>query len=407
MIVAVISTYLSRRLILGCDLSVTAVESVLERNGLAHLRIAFKNDGISLPRVRYAVVFSSDHTVVAPRDYVVYTDETRMRRDGDLIVEVDPRNDIREYVSTHNVTIPPGTYSVSVIIDPEERIREDSELNNRLTDGTRFFYQGTAPEAAFAIDITYRGSGTLDDANPLKLFIGDNSISVENESGWARFVAAGEGRYYLPVDDVPNRDSDGSGYVLVVIHDAGNDMESLSFPEMGDIGAIYKEGATSLSYGVSNVANGTAIFPGRMYRIDFSPPTPPAADAYEVDDHKEIGTVIDYADLPVRQRHTLHDEGTGYRDEDWYQIALGAGDTLTVETFSAGGAWECDTAIDIADAQHYIRTANDKSGYDMYSKLTYVNDTGTDRVYYFQVKPWQKYVFGINRFADYIVEFRR
>jgi len=46
------------------------------------------------------------------------------------------------------------------------------------------------------------------------------------------------------------------------------------------------------------VASGTAVYPGRSYRIDFSPPMPPAADAYEVDDHKEIGTVIDYADLP-------------------------------------------------------------------------------------------------------------
>ena len=94
-------------------------------------------------------------------------------------------------------------------------------------------------------------------------------------------------------------------------------------------------------------------------------------------------------------------------DEDWFKMTLGAGDTLTVETYSAGGAWECDTAIDIADDENYIRTANDKSEFDLYSRLTYRNETGEDRLYYFQVKPYPKYLAGINRFADYIVEFRR
>jgi hypothetical protein len=151
----------------------------------------------------------------------------------------------------------------------------------------------------------------------------------------------------------------------------------------------------------------TRIYPGGSYDIDFSPPAPPKADAYEVDDYREIGTVIDYAALPVRQHHTFHDEGTGDTDEDWFRITLRARATLTVETYSAGGEWECDTAIDISDAKHYIRTANDKSEFDLYSKLTYTNDTGVDQLYFIQVKPYPKYGPGINRFADYIVEFRR
>lgn len=44
---------------------------------------------------------------------------------------------------------------------------------------------------------------------------------------------------------------------------------------------------------------------------------------------------------------------------------------------------------------------------DRYSRLTCTNDAGIDKVYYFQVKPYPKYFPGINRYADYIVEFRR
>ncbi len=406
-ITAIITIDLSRRFILGSDVSVAAVGLSLLGDELTHVTIQLKNDGIGLPRVKYAVVFSSDRMVVVPRDYVVYSDEMGVRRDSEVNIELDRRSDIQEYISAHKVKVPPGTYSISVVIDPEDRIREDSELNNRLTDGTRFFFEGTSPEEAFAVEVTCRGSGTLDNANPLKLFIGDASLSLQRAERWASFVVAGEGTYFLPVDDVPERDSDGSGYILVVIHDVGNDLERPSDPGVGDVSAIYREGTTSLAYGMFNVANGTAIYLGRRYRIDFSPPTPPAADAYEVDDNREIGTVIDYSDLPVRQRHTFHDDGTGDTDEDWYRITLKAGETLTVETFSAGGAWECDTAIDIADAEHYIQTANDKSEYDRYSRLTYTNETGIDKLYYFEVKPYPKYLPGINRFADYIVEFRR
>jgi DNA-binding SARP family transcriptional activator len=406
-VAAIVAIYILKGFIAGCDLSVAAVETSFRGNELLHLKIAFRINGMALPKIRYAVAFSSDPTVVAPRDYVVYADEIRMRRDSELTVRVDRWNDIQAYIVAHNVLIPPGYYLCTAILDPEERVVERSDFNNRLTDGTRFFYAGTSSEAAITVDVTYHGTGTLDVANPLKLFVGDSSMSLQQAGRWAQFVAAGEGRYFLPVEDVPESDSDGSGYILFVIHDVGNDLERPMNPGVGDVSAIYREGTTSLAYGVFDVACGTAISPGRSYRIDFSPPAPPAADAYEVDDHKEIGTVIEYADLPVRQHHTFHDEGTGDTDEDWYRLSLKAGDTLTVETFSAGGAWECDTAIDIADAGHYISTANDKSEYDRYSRMAFTNQTGIDKVYYFQVKPYPKYFPGINRWADYIVEFRR
>ncbi len=407
-IVTIGGLYVFRRRIFGFDLSVAAVETVLRGNELERVRIVFRIDGIWLTKVRYAVAFSSDQAVVAPRTYVVYEDELRMNPNAETTVEVDLSRDIREYVGAHAVRIPPGTYSIAVTIDPADWLWvEAPDGNNRMSGSTKFISPGTAPEAAVTVDVTYAGPGTLDRANPLKLFLGAGSTGLQREGQWARFVVTSPGTYYLPVDDIPERDDDGSGYVLVVVHDARDDLERPDFPGPGDLSAIYRGGSGNLSYGVFNVAAGTAVFPGPTYDIRFAPPTPPAEDAYEVDDQKEVGTIIDYAVLPVRQRHTLHDEGTGDTDEDWFRITLGAGDTLTVETYSAGGAWECDTAISIADAEHYMRTANDKSEFDLYSRLTYRNDTGVDRIYFFQVRPWPKYLAGINRFADYIVEFRR
>jgi DNA-binding SARP family transcriptional activator len=398
--------YVFRRFILGSDPSVASVEPFISGNELTHVQIGFRNHGIGLPQVRYAVVFSSDRTVVAPRDYMVYADEIGMRRNGELAVDVDRWKDIQKYVDTHGVRIPTGNYSVAVIIDPEERIWEASRLNNRLASSTQFFYPGTAAEEAFAVQIKYSDGGTLDPTNPLKLFVGDGAFSLQREAYWAQFVVAGEGTYFLPVADVPDRDTNGSGYVLAVIHDVGNDLKRPTEPGPGDVPAILGE-AGKLSYGMFDVTRGMRIHPGGSYAIEFSPPAPPKADAYEVDDYREIGTAIDYAALPVRQHHTFHDEGTGDTDQDWFRITLRARDTRTVETYSAGGVWECDTAIDISDTQHYIRTGNDKSEYDMYSKLTYTNDTGVDHLYFIEVKPNPKYATGINRFADYIVEFRR
>jgi DNA-binding SARP family transcriptional activator len=404
--IAAIATYVGRGAIFSHDLSVVAVETVLRNEELAGVQFALRNDGMGLPSARYTVAFSSDRAVVAQRDYVVYADKVRMRRDAVLTVEVD-RKEIETYIGAHDVRIPPGNYSLTVIIDPDNRNRERTFLDNRREDSSLFFYPGTAPEAAFEVEIAYHGAGILDGDHPLTVYIARSGTSDLREQQWARFVARRDDTYYFPVDDVPERDTDGSGYTMLVIYNARHDPLSLSFPGSGDVSAIYRQGTPDLSYGVFNTASGTAIYPGQRYRIDFSPPAAPAADAYEVDDNKETATVIDDAALPIRQRHTFHDEGTGDTDEDWFRIELKAGETITVETYDAGGPWGCDTAIDIADSRGYILTANDKSELDFYSKLTYKNETGTGHVYYFQVKPWPKYNPGVNRFADYIVEFRR
>ncbi len=128
----IVAIYISKGFIAGCDLSVAAVEPVFRGNELMHLKIAFNINGMALPKIRYTVAFSSDQTVVAPRDYVVYADEIRMRRDSELTVGVDRSNDIQAYIDAHNVMIPPGNYFLTAIIDPEERILEHSDFNNRL-----------------------------------------------------------------------------------------------------------------------------------------------------------------------------------------------------------------------------------------------------------------------------------
>ena len=400
--------YVIVRAVDGSTISATAVQAYLDDADLSRVMITFRNDGVMPGRAGYKIVFSSDAAVALPRDYTVFEGVVRVRRGSERLADITRWNDIEGYVKSRDVAIPPGTYSVAVVASPQARVLQGLDLDERIVDRTAFFYPGTAPEAAFVLDVAYRGGGTLNEANPLKLFIGDNSCSLQRDGRWASYAIAAEGRYYLPVADLPARDGDGSGYALVVIHDAGNDLTSPAFPELGDVGAIYREGApTNLSYGVSDAAGGSVIRPGTVCRIEFAPPRPPPADAWEVDDARETATRIAYDALPVRQRHTLHDEGTGDTDQDWYRIVVPAGATITVETFSAGGAWECDTAIDIADARGYLRTGNDKTELDLYSLLTHTNGTGADREFWFQAKPYPRYDTGINRFADYVVEFRR
>ena len=138
-------------------------------------------------------------------------------------------------------------------------------------------------------------------------------------------------------------------------------------------------------------------------------PPQPAADAFEVDDYSEAGTFIDYGDLPVRQHHTFHGEGDGDLYFDWFRIDLQPGDSLTVETFSAGGQWESNTQIDIADSKmNYIRSNRAKTLEDSYSKLEYLNATGVSQVFHILVKPIDAGEgIGYSSIGEYAVEFRR
>ena len=407
---AIAGVYLVRAIFVACDLSVAALEMYESAGELSSVRFALRNEGRAKRSVDYAVVFSSDPLIVTAREYVVYADVVRMERNSELTVLLDRWRDIQEYLDTRNVVIPAGDYTVSVVVDPNHLHRDLSWFNNRLTRSSRFFFPGTAADAAFAVEIAYSGPGPLDHAHPLEVYIGARS-SPQQFWDWGRFMVTRPGTYHFPVEDVPRRDRDGSGYFLAVVHAGGGNRGERDFPlwpEQGEVAAIYREGPANLTYGVFGVSVGTPVYPGRRYAVEFAPPPLPGPDAWEVDNSLELGTVVDYDALPVRQHHTLHHEGTGDTDADWFRIMIRAGDSLTVETFSAGGLWECDTAIDIADSRgRFIRNAVDKSDDNLYSLLTYRNDTGTDQMFHVLVKPYRKYDRGVNVAGEYIVEFRR
>ena len=65
---------------------------------------------------------------------------------------------------------------------------------------------------------------------------------------------------------------------------------------------------------------------------------------------RSISAEYDSPAFRVQQYDTFHDEGSGDSDDDWFRIFPEAGDSLNVETFSAGGRRECDTQIDVADS---------------------------------------------------------
>jgi hypothetical protein len=387
-------------------LTVTGLEPRLSGDELSGVRIDFRNEGPAQSRIGYSVLFSSDHSVVSARDYVVYSDYLRIGRNDEVTVEIRGPTDIQRFVERSNVRIPPGSYSLAVLIS-DTGSPEDSPFIYRQANDDLFFYAGTAPDAAFEVHIKYSGKDRLDAANPLKVFIGDRT-QFRGSGEWAEFKVTREGTYFFPVDDVPRLDNDESGYFIIFIHDVGDNLQGPRRVDPGDVAGLYKEVADNVVYGAFKPTAGTPIYPGGRYSIRFSLPPLPSPDDFEVDDYKELGTFLDYADLPVRQYHTFHDDGSGDRDSDWFRIALRSGESLTVETFSAGGLWESDTQIDIADADmNFIDSNRDKTREDNYSKLSYVNDTGVDQLFHVLVGPRSEY----DNIADfengeYIVDFR-
>jgi hypothetical protein len=382
---------------------------VLRRYGddFAGVRVTFLNEGTGRVKADYSIVFSLNPAIGVIRDYVVYSNDIRIGRNREATVEIDGRDDIEEFINENDVRIPPGNYRLSIVIDSGTMPPGQSNVNNRRLINDRFFYGGAAGVEVLDVSIWYRGQNPLDDANPLKVFIGNLSRSFgPNDS--AQFRITREGRYFFPLDEVPARDIDGSGYYMMIVYDAGDDLIDTSFIGPGDVPGLYKEGTDNVVYGGFAYRGGSPMYPDELYNIYFSHPPSPAPDAYEIDDDEFVGTFLEFADLPIRQFHTFHNEKNGDADRDWFRIFLKSGDSLTVETFSAGGIWESDTRIDLTDSQmKYIGSSHDKSLEDRYSKLTYINDTGVDQIFHFLVKPFFKYGHWIHGTGEYIVEFRR
>ncbi len=265
LLVAAAAGYVIAQAAGGSTIAATAVQVHLDDGELTDVVITFRNGGAMHGRAGYRIVFSSDPVVALPRDYTVFTGVVSVRRGSERFVDIPRWDDIEGYVRSRDVAIPPGTYSVAVVASPQARIWQGLDLDERLVDRTRFFYPGTAPDAAFVLDVAYRGGGRLDEANPLRLFICDSTCGIQRDWYGAGFVAAAEGRYYLPLADLPVRDADGSGYALVLIHDAGNDFAYPVVPRLGDVGAIYREGTpTNLAYGVADLGRpDRSSVPGR------------------------------------------------------------------------------------------------------------------------------------------------
>ena len=260
------------------------------------------------------------------------------------------------------------------------------------------------------VKVRYLGQDRLDKNNPIKVFIGpyDQAIDVY-DSTWTQFTIASERVYRLPLDENLVYANYRSAHYMFFIHDIGNNLVGLDLDPV-DVAGIYKDGVSgNVVYGAFKLSTGSPVFGKLKYRIEFSLPPLPAADAFEVDDASDVATFIDHNYLPVRQNHTFHDEGNGILDNDWFPIALQAGDSLVVETFSAGDKWESNTQIDIADSKmNYIGSNRDKTPEDCYSKLEYVNTTGVGQVFHILVKPVNVgNDIQYSNVGRYKVEFRR
>ncbi len=350
------------------DLMVTSLEVLRTGDELSVVHITFRNEGSGRRKAGYSVVFSADPVIGAVRDFLVYSDDIRIGWNRELTVELGGPTEIQEFVDGNDVRIPRGYYSLGIVIDPRTRPLEHSEFNDFLTDSNRFFYGGAAGVEVFEVEIKYSG--------------------------------------ILPLDDVPRCDNDGTGYFMLIIHDPGDNLQDPYYIDPGDVAGLYKEVTDNLVYGGFAYADGSPMFPGQRYTIDFSLPPLPEPDIHEMDDWDVFGTIIDYAHLPVRQYHTFHDEGSGDMDREWFRIFLQAGDSLTVETLSADGLWEIDTGIDLnASQMNYIRSNHDKTWETTLSELTYVNDTGVGQVFHIVVNPHDQYRFGVHKIGEYIVEF--
>jgi hypothetical protein len=317
---------------------------------------------------------------------------------------------IQEYLDAAGIEIPAGVYHAGVIVDPEARTRERFTYNNRMDAGDSFYYAGSGPDARITLDVTCAGTETLTRDHPLTVFLGDRGGGGDLEYfsyNCGVFSIVSEGEHVLRLDQVPGRDTDDSGYYLLVVHDRGGDADGPYGIGQGDIAALYRTAAPgNLVFGGLSQAPGTPVFPGDRREITFAPPPAPAADPYEPDNTDRQGTIVSYNDLPVSQVHTFHDTGTGDADTDWYRIFLRAGDALVVETLPAGGSWIAATAMKLRSQRMEDVADNvDKNPGDAFSRIEYVNARGPDQWYYLSIGTWGG--DGTHRhLGEYVVEFR-
>jgi DNA-binding SARP family transcriptional activator len=387
------------------ELTLTWIEAYRDDMSLVSVRagVAISSRRVFRPIIR--IVFSTIGSEGLPRDYVVYQNQLGRIKKDQGVYEILAVPDIRAFVEAHGVPVPPGSYRLSVELDPEDEIDEESELDNRLVATDWFYYGGAPGMETFEVDVEYEGELPLNATNPLKVFIGDRSLAGA-ASDWGWFLVTREGTHHFPLADIKRPDTDGSGYFMLVIHDRRNDLRGPYDTDHDDLPALFKPGVGNLAYGEFSLATGTPVYPGKPVAVRFARPDRPKRDPFEPDNGPESATLVDPTDGPIRQYHTLHADGTGDRDIDWFAVPIPARQTLTIETFSADHNWECNTQIDISDPNGYVGTNRSKSETSIYSRISYDNPGSDPVTVHASVRAIDRFEPQLTMVGEYVVELR-
>lgn len=393
---------LLQRIFTVSDVEITSLELIQRGNELEGILVSFRNNGPIENKVRFSIFFTGKQYSEVGQ-YVAFSDEIKIKNSSEKSVKIDCLSDIQPYSIRSDADIPHGLYTVSAAVI-STRARDKNPINNILEIDEWFFYRGVEVSPVFEIEIDYNSELPLNNANPLIILIGDRTPGEEER---AQLRVTAPGLYFIPEQALQRPDTDGSGYFLVCIYDANDNLGRSLMIEHGDIQALYKEVEGNLVYGPFNCAKGMPIYPDIRYSVNFKPPPEPKPDEYELDDFLELGTEIVYNELPIRQFHTFHmDEGDF--DYDWFHIYIPDGHPLVIETFSAGELWESNTSIDFNSSEGYINGNTNKESSDNYSIFSYINNTGRGQIYYIAVKP--RIIpsdIRIKKIGEYIVEFRK
>jgi len=365
------------------------------------------NEGPLAISVHYIVFCSEDEIFGLGADFIVYSDEITLRADTEAPISLGLDGRVQDFIDSHGTRIPPGEYYVGLYLDPEHAIREASESNNWSITGP-VFLRGSVHVESFEVNVDFPGSLTLDEQNPLRVFIGAEPFEVGYD-GWGAYEVTSPGSQFFPLDLIRHQDVNDAGYFMFVYYDHGGDMDGPADARTDDIAAIYKSVPGGLVYGGVSAGSGSKVHPGQAYAITFDPPPPPGPDAFELDDNDAVATSLDYAtDLPLTHLHTFHDTGTGDDDADWYRVRLPVGGSLVVETFSADRYWEPDTDIVIRNAAVDWVAANDnKSDWDDFSRVSYVNDTGIAQEFFISIYFHHPETGDMNNWGEYLVTITR
>jgi DNA-binding SARP family transcriptional activator len=395
-----------RRIASATDVGVTAIHVVRDSDELSGLGLVLEIVRPARRYVTFDIVFSTDSSIGLTRNHVVYHGRFDLRIGTNHSIYVDAESQILEYIVRHEVPIPPGWYTASVFVTPVLAQREERPADNSLASGEVFFFSGSGLRGAVELVVEHAGTRRIDEHDPLRIYLADPSLGQED---WGAFVTTRPGRFFLPLDAVPDivRD-ENENLFLLLIHDKGGDLSNPISPGPEDLAGIFADVSGGVAYGTFTISSGLPVVSGGRYAVRFGETTQPGPDGFEPDDTLESGTVVQYASLPVEHSRSFHDRGDGTDDWDWYTILLEDRESLTVETRSAGNGWESDAAIDLSNGEKTYLLSGSRPDGGQYDSLEYVNDSGIDQYFHVCIHPRNKYDTIVNHGSgEYVVEFRK